>query len=89
MRTFLVVLSAAVTAGLGVFFAFNAFGAIASIQGNVLIPMDVFVGLIACLTLAASALALGYRALLVRGDGRLLMELRSRLERLEGSGPAN
>jgi uncharacterized protein YbjQ (UPF0145 family) len=87
MRHFLVILSAAVTAGLVVFFTFNVLNAIGVMGGSVVISMDVFVALIAMLTLAAAGLALLYRRLLVRGESRSLQQLADRIVRLEAGNP--
>lgn len=87
MRHFLVILAAAVTAGLAVFFAFNLLGAIGVMGGNVVISMDVFVAMIAALTLAAGGLALLYRLLLVRSERRPLQQLAERVARLEAGSP--
>ena len=87
MRHFLVILAAAVTAGLAVFFAFDMLSAIGVMGGNVVISMDVFVALIAALTFAAGGLALLYRRLLVRSEGQLLQQLTDRVARLEAGMP--
>lgn len=86
MRTLLVILAAAVTAGLVGFFSFNWLGAFGLQMQSVLVPIDVFVGFIACLTLLSGAIALGYRGLLVRGDQSTLRELKDRVARLEAGG---
>lgn len=86
MRSFLVILSAAVSAGLVVFFGFDASLAISVLHGNVLISIDVFVAFIATLALGASALALLYRHLLGSGERRELRQLGERVARLESGG---
>jgi hypothetical protein len=88
MRSLLVVLSAAVTAGLVVFFSFDAVSAIGLMGGSVYIPVGVFVAFIAALTLAASALALTYRHLLMASDRRLLQGLSDRIAQLEARAPS-
>ncbi len=87
MRHFLVVLAAAVTAGLAVFFIFNVLNAIGVMGGNVVISMDVFVAFIAALTFATGGLTLLYRRLLVRSERRLLQQLADRVARLEAGNP--
>lgn len=72
MRTFLVVLSAAVAAGLAVFFAFSTLGAIGVLGGNVVIGMDVFVAFVAVFAMAAAVLGLVYRRLLLRHPAGVL-----------------
>lgn len=88
MRAFLVILSAAVTAGLAVFFGFNSLHTVAVLQGSVLISIDVFVAFIAVLALGASALALLYRHLLGSDERRQIKLLGDRIARLEAGGQA-
>ena len=59
MRQLLVILAAAVTSGLAVYFAFSWFGAF-GLQGQfVTVSIDVFIGFIACLALMTGGVALG------------------------------
>ncbi len=83
MRNVLVVLSASVTAGLAVFFLFDALNAIGTLSDSIMVRMDVFVAFIAALTLAAAALALVFRRASMRAEARDIQDLRERVARLE------
>lgn len=83
MRPLLVVLSAAVTAGLLVFFAFGP--SMTTLGDQVMMPAVLFVLFVALLGIVAAALALLYRHLMVRGERRVLAELTDRIARLEAA----
>ena len=87
MKHLLVVLSAAVIAGLGVYFAFNCFNAFALMGENVMMHVNCFVALIACLCLAAAASSLLLRAAVVRTDRQQTQALEQRIARLEQGKP--
>ena len=83
VRTLLVVLSAAVIAGLGVYFTFNACEAFALAGDDVSMHVNTFVVLIACLGLAAAGATLLLHAALVRTDRRQFEALEQRIVLLE------
>lgn len=83
MKTLLVVLSASVLAGLGVYAMFNAAGLLGLIGNNVTMHVDSFVWLLAALTLATSAVTLGLRELVARGDRAAQRSLEQRVAELE------
>ncbi len=83
VRPLLVVLSAAVTAGLLMFFAFCQ--SMTALGEQVIMRADLFVLFVALLGMVASALALLYRHLMVRGERRALAELTDRITRLEAA----
>lgn len=89
VRNLLVVLSAAVIAGLGVYFAFNCIVTFSLVGGNVSMHVNSFVALIACLCLAAAALSLLLRAAVVRTDRQQTQLLEQRVERLEQGRPTS
>ena len=87
MRPLMIILSSAVTAGLVVFFGFNAMGAISTLQGSAMMSLDVFVAFIACLVIAASAVTVAFWRLLARGEQRAMTGIEQRIARLEARGP--
>lgn len=87
MQSFLVIFTAAALSGLMITFGLHLVNPIPVESGNVFIPIDVFVGLIAVLTLSASSLSLLLRARLRHSEVKELNELRERIARLEtGAG---
>ena len=87
VRNLLVVLSAAVIAGLGVYYVFNCFHSFALMGENVMMHVNGFVALTACLCLAAAASALLLHAAVVRTDRQRAQALEQRIARLEQSKP--
>ena len=89
MKNLLIVLSAAVIAGLAVYFAFNACNAFGLLGQDVTIHVNTFVVLIACLSLAAAAASLLLRALVVRTDQQQVRALEQRIAQLEQRTPTS
>lgn len=85
MRILVVVLSAALTAGLPVYFAFS--NRIGVMGENVVMPINLFVALIPTLCVAASVTTFVIRHLLAREEANVLRELRDRVQRLEAARP--
>lgn len=88
VKPLLVVLSAAVIAGLGTYAAFAACKAFTLLNGLVTMQVDVLVAFIACLAIAAAAVALLLRLALVRTDRKAFDELEQRVAQLETRGQA-
>lgn len=83
MKPVLIVLSAAVLGGLGSYLTFAACDAFGVMGNKVVVPIDVFVLLIASIALLTGLLSVGLRALVVRGDERMLQRMERRIEELE------
>ncbi|MCK5941959.1 MAG: hypothetical protein KAI24_08335 [Planctomycetes bacterium] len=83
MKPILVILSAAVAAGLGCYFAFAAFGSFGLLQDRVLVNVDVFILFVAALALASSVVTVLLRSMLQRSDERLVRRLEHRIDELE------
>ncbi|MFN3241651.1 MAG: hypothetical protein ACE37K_09085 [Planctomycetota bacterium] len=86
MKSFIVVLSAAVLAGLGGYFAFAACDVFRLLQNQVMVHVDVFVLLITAVALGSAFLAIVLRAALQRGEDRLVRRLEGRIAELERRG---
>lgn len=85
VKILLVVLSAAVVAGLGVYAAFDVCGLLRLGGESVYMHVDTFVALMACLSATAAALSLLLRMLLVRADRAALQDLERRIAQLEAA----
>jgi hypothetical protein len=83
MKFVLVVLSAAVLSGLGVYGVFSAAGAFGLMANAVVVNIDVFIGLIAVLATVSAAVALSLRLALAGAERDRLAGLESRLQELE------
>ncbi len=88
VRQLLIVLAAAVIAGLAVYFAFNFLGAFELVGEDVTVHVNTFVVLIACLCLAAAGMSLLLRAVLVRTDRQEMQALEQRIAQLEQDRPS-
>ncbi len=85
MKILLVVLSAAVVAGLGVYAVFDVCHLFRLGGESVYMHVDTFVALIACLSAVAAAMSLLLRMLLVRADRVALQALERRIAQLESA----
>jgi len=83
VKILLVVLSAAVVAGLGVYGVFDACHLFRLGGESVYMHVDTFVALIACLAVVSAALGLLLRMLLVRADRAAMAAFERRLAELE------
>jgi hypothetical protein len=79
VKTLVVVLSAAVIAGLGVYALFVWRSAFRVVGNSIQMDLDTFVWLLTALTLASAGMTLAVRAALVRAD----RDLHARLDALE------
>jgi hypothetical protein len=85
VKFLLLVLSAAVLSGLGVYAAFDSFGWFGLLGSNVTMHVDTFVAVIATVGAVAAALALALRAALGREERRFVQSMEQRIARLESS----
>ena len=83
MKNVLIVLSAAVLAGLGVYAAFSACHLLRLDGERVVMHVDTFVAIIACLAFAGASLSLILRAILQRADRAALQALEQRIAQVE------
>tara|TARA_R110002072_G_scaffold4174_7_gene29609 strand:+ start:14441 stop:14725 length:285 start_codon:yes stop_codon:yes gene_type:complete len=88
MKTLLIVLSAAVAAGLICYTVFNSVFCFGLMGNQVVMKIDVFIAFIASLGILAAMLALAFKMALVRSDNRLVGQLESRIVELESRSPA-
>lgn len=89
MKNLLVVLSAAVLAGLGVYATFDWCNAFSLVGNNVMMRVDTFVAVVACLGIAGAGLALFLRAAVMRADRGITQALEDRIVRLEQGKPVS
>lgn len=83
MRNLLLVLSAAVLAGLSIYVVFTLLGWIGLLGSDVLINVNAFVALVACLTVGGAAAVLALQAVVVRLETRTMAQLEQRIAALE------
>jgi len=83
MKTAIVVLSAAVLAGLGCYFAFAACNVFGLLNNQVVVHIDVFVLFVTAVALGAAVLGVLLRAMLQRSEDRLVRRLEGRIAELE------
>lgn len=83
MKTLLIILSAAVVAGLICYSVFNWVVSFGLLGNQVVMKIDVFIAFIASLGVLSAILALAFKHSLVRSDNRLVARLESRITELE------
>lgn len=83
MKTASIILSAGVCAGLASYAFFNGVFGFGLLSNQVVINIDVFVGLIATTAILGAVLALAFRRAIARSDDRMVARLERRIAELE------